>query len=67
MFSGVSSLGKASYVITLTPYVVLTALLIYAAPREVELKYDENQDIAIAMSSSSRADTDTASVFTGGI
>ena len=36
---GVSSLGKASYVITLTPYFVLTALLAYAAPREV-LKYD---------------------------
>ena len=34
-FSGVSSLGKASYVITLTPYFVLTALLAYAAPREV--------------------------------
>ena len=32
---GVSSLGKASYVITLTPYFVLTALLVYAAPREV--------------------------------
>ena len=36
---GVSSLGKASYVITLTPYFVLTALLAYAAPREV-LEYD---------------------------
>jgi len=34
LWKGVSSLGKASYVITLTPYVVLTALLIYAAPRE---------------------------------
>ena len=40
-FSGVSSLGKASYVITLTPYFVLTALLAYAAPREVlNIKYD---------------------------
>ena len=33
--AGVSSLGKVAYVITLAPYFVLTALLIYAAQREV--------------------------------
>ena len=33
--TGVSSLGKVSYVITLAPYFVLTALLAYAAQREV--------------------------------
>jgi len=33
LFKGVSSLGKAAYVITLSPYFILTALLAYAAPR----------------------------------
>jgi len=33
LYKGVSSLGKAAYVITLSPYFILTALLIYAAPR----------------------------------
>jgi len=33
LFKGVSSLGKAAYVITLSPYFILTALLVYAAPR----------------------------------
>ena len=36
LIKGVSSLGKVAYVITLAPYFVLTALLIYAAPREVK-------------------------------
>lgn len=31
VIKGVDSLGKASYVITLSPYVVLTALIIYSA------------------------------------
>jgi len=35
LFKGVSSLGKAAYVITLSPYFILTALLAYAAPRSV--------------------------------
>ena len=35
LYKGVSSLGKVAYVITLAPYFVLTALLIYAAQREV--------------------------------
>merc|ERR1719342_542848 len=34
LFKGVSSLGKASYVITLAPYFVLTAFLAYMAPRD---------------------------------
>jgi len=34
LFKGVSSLGKAAYVITLSPYFILTALLIYAAQRD---------------------------------
>ena len=38
LIRGVSSLGKVAYVITLAPYFVLTALLIYAAPREVKVE-----------------------------
>ncbi|XP_023324600.1 sodium-dependent serotonin transporter [Eurytemora carolleeae] len=34
LIKGLKSLGKASYVITLSPYVVLTALLAYGAGRE---------------------------------
>jgi len=34
LIKGLKSLGKASYVITLSPYVVLTILLIYGAPRK---------------------------------
>ena len=34
-FSGLQSLGKAAYFITLSPYFVLTALLAYAATRDV--------------------------------
>ena len=38
--SGLKSLGKAAYVITLSPYVVLTILLAYSAGREVNQKID---------------------------
>ena len=38
LFKGVSSLGKAAYVITLSPYFILTALLIYVAPRKVKFQ-----------------------------
>ena len=34
LIKGVSSLGKAAYVITLSPYFVLTALIAYAATLE---------------------------------
>ena len=34
MVKGLASYGKAAYVITLSPYFVLTALLIYAAQLE---------------------------------
>ena len=44
---GVSSLGKVSYVITLAPYFILTALLAYAAQREVKVFYvSSNESIS---------------------
>ena len=36
LIQGIQSYGKVSYVITLSPYFVLTALLIYAAQLEGE-------------------------------
>ena len=46
--TGVSSLGKVSYVITLAPYFVLTALLAYAAQREVCAE-QVNKDISTSL------------------